>query len=68
MTGREYIAAPPGEIYWREEKCPHGGSTVLLLTVHGVLVKGVWQGELGEFYVAWCPLPKRSPRPAATPT
>ena len=60
----EYVAAPPGEVYWREEVCPHRGSTVLLRTVHGVLIKGVWQGELGQYFDAWSPMPKRgAPQP-----
>lgn len=57
-TRPSYIAAPPGEIYWRKEVCPHGGATVLLRTVHGVLVKGTWQGALGQYFSAWCPMPK----------
>lgn len=58
-----YIAAPPGEVYWRYERCPNPGAKVLLLTVHGVCVIGQWNGELNQHYRAWCPLPKERPRP-----
>lgn len=64
MTRAPYIAAPPGELYWRRERCPHNGSKVLLLTVGGVAVIGQWYGELGEAFVAWCPLPTRGEPPA----
>lgn len=65
MTTRlDYVAAAPGEIYWREEVCPHRGATVLLRTVHGILVKGSWQGALGQHFDAWSPMPKRGPPPA----
>lgn len=61
-AGRDYVSAPPGEIYWREEKCPFPGASVLLLTKHGVLVEGPWKGELGQYFIAWCPKPKRGPK------
>lgn len=63
-TRPTYIAAVHGQVYWREEKCPHPGAKVLLLTVGGVCVTGHWYGDLGEAFVAWSPMPKRG-RPAA---
>lgn len=30
---------------------------LLLLTIGGVAVKGVWCGQLGEYFVAWADLP-----------
>lgn len=55
---RDYVAAPPGDLYWRHEKSPHPGAKVLLLTTGNVCVVGAWRGEIGECFVAWCPLPK----------
>lgn len=60
----DYVAAPPGEIYWRYEACPHRGADVLLRTVGGVLVRGRWYGALGEAFVAWCQMPKDGKPPA----
>jgi len=57
----KYLAAPPGEVYWRHEKCPHRGTQVLLKTIGGVLVKGHWYGELNQYFTAWCPMPKDQP-------
>jgi len=54
---RTHISAPPGEIYWRYEVCPHGGAKVLLRTVGGIATIGSWYGALGDSFVAWCPLP-----------
>jgi hypothetical protein len=55
---KDYIAAPPGELYWRYEACPHAGSKVLLRTIGGVCISGHWYGAYGEYLTAWCPLPK----------
>lgn len=60
-----YVAADPGEVYWRKEKCPHRGADVLLRTVGGILVRGKWYGDLGEAFTAWCPMPKDGLPPAA---
>lgn len=59
----DYIAAPPGELYWRHEVCPHRGADVLLLTIGGMLVRGIWYGKMGEAFTAWCPMPKDSAPP-----
>lgn len=59
MTQRlTHIAAPPGDLYWRYEKCPHPGAKVLLLTIGRTCTVGQWQGAYGFAFVAWCPLPK----------
>jgi len=63
-TTKDYIAAPPGDVYWRHEACPHLGKRVLLLTVGGVAIIGHWYGELGQYLTAWCPLPKDGRPPA----
>lgn len=55
---REYVAAAPGDLYWRREKCPHPGAKVLLLTKGNVCIVAAWRGEVGDFFLAWCPLPK----------
>lgn len=54
-----YIAAPPGEVYWRYEVPKATDSKVLLLTVGGVAVTGNWTGKFGQYFIAWAPLPKR---------
>lgn len=60
MTGQRlaYVAAPPGQLYWRHEVCPHQGAKVLLLTTGNVCIVGMWRGDVGDFFRAWCPLPK----------
>jgi len=55
---QKYVAAPPGELYWRHEACPHPGSKVLLLTIGNVCITGQWFGKKGQYFNAWCPLPK----------
>lgn len=45
--------------HWRYEKCPRLGAKVLLLTVGDTLTEGHWRGEVGEFFKAWHPVPKR---------
>lgn len=57
-ANKDYIAAPPGDVYWRHEECPHKGKRVLLRTVGGVAIIGHWYGALGQYLTAWCPLPK----------
>ncbi len=63
--GPSYIAAAPGELYWRYEVCPHPGAKVLLLTKGGVAIIDQWgRSELGQYFTAWCPLPKNGRPPA----
>lgn len=47
------------EIYWRYTEPNDKTAKMLLLTVGGVLVTGSWHGCLGEFFLAYSPLPKR---------
>lgn len=61
---QSYVAAPPGELYWRHEVCPHRGAKVLLKTRGGTCVTGNWYGALGEAFTAWCPMPKDGEPPA----
>lgn len=61
---REYVAAPPGQVYWRREVCPHKGAKVLLLTIGGICITGTWSGALGQYFVAWSPMPKDGTPPA----
>ena len=63
MKNKSYIAAPPGELYWRYEVCPHPGAKVLVLSKYGVCTVAHWYGKQGEFLVAWCPLPKTGTPP-----
>lgn len=55
---KDYIAAPPSDLYWRYEACPHAGAKVLLRTIGGVCISGHWYGRHGQYLTAWCPLPK----------
>jgi hypothetical protein len=64
IPGPTHIAAPPGDLYWRRERCPHHGAKVLLLTIGGVCIVGQWYGDPGESFVAWCPLQKDGAPPA----
>lgn len=60
---KSYIAAKPGQVYWRHEKCPHRSSKVLLLTVGGICVTGSWYGDVGQYFLAWSPMPKTGEPP-----
>lgn len=44
---------------WKYEEGPRGVK-VQLLTVGDIAVYGEWKGELGEFFKAWHPVPKRN--------
>lgn len=57
---RDYVAAPPGEVYWRYSVPKRTDAKMLLLTKGGVSVLAEWRGALGEFYLAWSPMPKRN--------
>lgn len=60
-----YIAARPGELYWRNGPCHNLGAKVLLLTIGGVVVVGQWYGKVGSAFTHWCPLPKHgAPQPS----
>lgn len=59
MTPTPYIAASPGDVYWRYEVPPSTDAKVFLLTVGRVAVVGQWYGALGEAFVAWAPMPRR---------
>ncbi len=59
MTDQSVTTAPPGEIHWRYTVPRNGDSKMLLLNLGGVAIIGNWYGELGEHFLAWCPLPKR---------
>lgn len=52
------ISAPPGDLFWRYSVPKHRNRKVLLRTIGGVAIVGNWDGELNQYYVAWCPLPK----------
>lgn len=52
--------AEAGESFWRYKETPPNGTKLLLLTVHGSAVIGNWQGEYGQYYIAWSALPKRN--------
>lgn len=57
MTEQAVLTAPASS--WRYEEPLRTDAKVLLLTVGRVAVVGNWCGELGQFFVAWSPLPKR---------
>lgn len=54
------ISAPPGDLYWRYGKPEHPNRKMLLRTIGGVAIVGKWEGELGQYFIAWCPLPRNS--------
>lgn len=57
---KTHIAAGKGELYWRyAAPTEFSGAKRLLLTVGGIAVVGRWEGKVGQFYEAWCPLPKK---------
>lgn len=59
MTEQAVTTAPPGQVYWRYSVPRTTDSKMLLLNLGGVAVIGNWRGQLGEHFLAWCPLPKR---------
>lgn len=52
------ITAPTNQLYIRYTKPTHSGKC-LLLTIGGVLIVGKWDGEVGQYFLGWCPMPKR---------
>ena len=59
MDNRDTITAMPGDIFWRYWKPMRTDAKMLLLTKGGVAVTGNWYGEVGDSFLAWCPMPKR---------
>jgi hypothetical protein len=51
-----YAAAK--EVVW-QYSMPTRRCKTLLLTIGGICLTGDWQGALGEYYLAWAPMPKR---------
>jgi hypothetical protein len=56
----KHLSAPPGELYWRYSLPIDKSAKMLLRTVGDVAVIGTWYGNLNEYFVAWCPLPRNS--------
>lgn len=56
------LSAPPSEIYWRTTVPDRPNHKMLLRTIGGVAIIGKWDGELGQYFTAWCPLPKSGDR------
>lgn len=54
------ISAPPGELFWRYSIPANANRKMLLRTIGGVAIVGKWEGELGQYFVSWCPLPRNS--------
>ena len=52
-----YVSAKPGDLFWRKSVPEHRNAKMILRTVGGVAVIGTWRGTMGEYFVAWCPLP-----------
>lgn len=53
-----HAAAVAPTLNYEMSQAPYG-TTLLLLTKGGVLVKGVVQQSTARYYYAWMPLPKR---------
>lgn len=59
MKSQQQVHAAHAESQtWNFEVPPANlrGSKMQLLTIGRVCVHGVWQGGLGEYFVAWAPL------------
>lgn len=54
-----HLTAPAGDIRWTYAVPPNSDSTMFLLTIGRIAMRGRWQGALGEFFIAYCPMPKR---------
>ena len=59
MDNQNTVTAAPGDIYWRYWVPQNTDAKMLLLTKGGIAVAGSWSGELGQYFRAWCPMPKR---------
>lgn len=63
MSGHNSFPAPlVGIPYWRYEEpaAANKAKKQLLLTIGGTAVIGVWQGSLGQYFLAYSPLPDRN--------
>lgn len=60
---KTHHAAPTIEQNWNPSIPPSNlrNAKLQLLTIGGVCVHGVWLGQLGQYYTAWCPLLKVTP-------
>lgn len=52
-----HVSAQPGDLYWRKTVPKYRGAKMLLRTIGGVAVIGIWMGELNQYFTGWCPLP-----------
>lgn len=52
------LSAPPAEVYWRTTIPEYPNRKMLLRTIGGVAVIGIWSGAVGEFFDSWAPLPR----------
>ncbi len=59
-TDKHYHAEAPQTIEWNFRIPPSQlkSAKLQLLTIGGISVTGVWEGELGQYYVAWAPMMK----------
>jgi hypothetical protein len=54
------LDAQGGDAFWRYDTPAPLGEKLLLLTVGGIAVIGVWAMQRGDMYLAWSYLPKRN--------
>lgn len=48
-----------GEIRWIYSVPQSTDATMFLLTIGRIAMRGRWQGKMGEYFIAYCPMPKR---------
>ena len=56
---RTHITAPNNELHWRYSVPDASGQKMLLLTIGRIATIGSWSGSYGQYFIAWCPLPRR---------
>ena len=59
MSDTQQVIAGNGPSEWQYEIPPRTDAKVQLLTIGFTAVHGEWYGKYGEFFIAWCQLPKR---------
>lgn len=53
-----YVAA--ASVAWVYDKPERMGAKTLLLTIGGICTTGTWSGDVGQYFLAWAPMPKRN--------
>ena len=59
MSEQPVTTATQTEMYWHYTKPKNPDSKMFLLNLGNVATIGNWYGEVGQYFKAWCPMPKR---------